>query len=464
MFYKFPDNFSWGSAVWAQGVEGAWNQDGKAMNVYEKYYELSPERFQGMIGPYETLDWYHRYAEYASIAQSINQESFRTSISWARLMPDGKNVNEKAVDFYRNMFSDLKNKGMDVYVVLYWFDMPLMYEDKGGFGNREIISDFVDYCKNCFELFHDVVDIFHVYNEPHVDTKHKYNNDTCYPNTIDFAHQTQAIYNMVLAHALVVKEFKKENYTSKIGSVINYSVVYPRSQHPKDIEAAELSSKLNFKCFMDPLILGYFPKGYFEALDSVGVKPKYEEEDLEIISNNTIDLVGINYYYPERAKAKENLPNLDGVLKQEIFYDFYEMPGRQMNKSRGWEIYPKALYDTLMDVKNTYRNVECYISENGMGIEKEWNFRGPNGEIQDDYRIEFMQEHLISIHQAIEDGVNLKGYHVWSFIDLWSPSNQFKNLYGLIEFNLNDQTARTKKSAHWYAKMIADNGFEAGSK
>ena len=116
MFYKFPDNFSWGSAVWAQGVEGAWNQDGKAMNVYEKYYELSPERFQGMIGPYETLDWYHRYAEYASIAQSINQESFRTSISWARLMPDGKNVNEKAVDFYRNMFSDLKNKGMDVYV------------------------------------------------------------------------------------------------------------------------------------------------------------------------------------------------------------------------------------------------------------------------------------------------------------------------------------------------------------
>lgn len=131
-----------------------------------------------------------------------------------------------------------------------------------------------------------------------------------------------------------------------------------------------------------------------------------------------------------------------------------------MNESRGWEVYPQALYESLMIIKDEYKNIECYISENGIGIENENQFRGDNGEIQDSYRIEFIEDHLIWLHKAIQDGVNLRGYHVWSFIDLWSPSNQFKNLYGLIEFDLDTKETKRKKSSYWYSQLIKENGFK----
>lgn len=460
MFYKFPEGFKWGSAVWAQGVEGAWNEDGKAMTVFDKYYEIAPERFYKKQSPYTTLDWYHRYAEYADISKELNQNSFRTSILWARLLPDGKNVNQKAVEYYRSMFSDLKKKGMEVWTVLYWFDMPVIFEDQGGFTNREIIKDFIYYAKICFELFDDLVDIWFIYNEPVPDADFKYLFEMCYPSRVDFKAHTQAVYHMVLAHAKVVEAYKEGGYAHKIGSVLNYAPVYPRSQNPKDLRAAERASLLNFRCFMDPLIKGEFPEAYFTLLETAEAVPEYKEEDFEIIKNNTMQVLGINYYYPERVKAKVDLPDMEGVVTRESFYDEYQMPGRQMNESRGWEVFPKALYDTLVSIRDEYGNIECYITENGLGIEQEELFRDETGCIDDQYRIDFLKEHLVWMHKAIEDGVNLRGYHIWSFIDLWSPTNQFKNLYGLIEFDIQTKKTKMKKSAHWYRTLIQQNGFE----
>ena len=462
MFYKFPKDFSWGSAVWAQGVEGACQDDGKAMTVFEKYYELEPERFYKKQSPQHTLDWYHRYSQYADMLEKLQHKSFRTSISWARLMPDGKNVNEKAVQYYREMLYDLKRRGIQVWVVLYWFDMPVLFEEKGGFTNRQIIADFVHYAKTCFALFDELVDIWYIYNEPVPDADFKYLFDACYPNRVDFKAHTQAIYHMILAHAYIVQAFHNGKYHGKIGSVLNFAPVYPRSENPADVKAAQACDLLNFRCFMDPLIKGEFPKGYFELLETVHAVPESKPEDFKLIRDNTMDVLGINYYYPERAKAKVHCANLSGVITRESFYDEYtEMPGRNMNKSRGWEIYPKALYDALMILKNEYDNIECYITENGIGIENEEQFRNQEGEIEDAYRIQFMKQHLQWVHRAINDGVNLKGYHVWSFIDLWSPTNQFKNLYGLVEFHYEDMRMKEKTSAKWYQKLIRENGFES---
>lgn len=461
MFYKFPEDFSWGSAVWAQGVEGAAREDGKAMTVFEKYYENAPERFYKRQSPEYTLDWYHKYAEYADILEHLHHKSFRTSISWARLMPDGKTVNAKAVAYYHDMLQDLKARGIKVWVVLYWFDMPVLFEEQGGFTNREVIQDFVRYAKICFQLFDELVDLWYIYNEPVPDADFKYLFEACYPNRVDFKAHTQAIYHMILAHALVVEEYHNGPYHKKIGSVLNDAPVYPRSNHPHDVEAARRCDLLNFRCFMDPLLKGEFPKGYFELLKKADAVPESKEEDFTIIRNNTMDVLGINYYYPERVKAKVHLPDFDGVVTRESFYDEYEMPGRNMNKSRGWEIYPKALYDTLMIIKEEYGNIECYITENGIGIEDEEQFRNKAGIIDDKYRIAFMKEHLIWGHKAIKAGVNLRGYHVWSLIDLWSPTNQFKNLYGLVELQRKDLRTREKASAEWYRTLIDQHGFES---
>lgn len=212
---------------------------------------------------------------------------------------------------------------------------------------------------------------------------------------------------------------------------------------------------------MDPLIKGEFPKGYFELLKIANAVPVSCPGDFEIIRENTMDVIGINYYYPERVKAKVHKADFNGVVTRESFYDEYQMPGRNMNESRGWEIYPKALYDTLMILKEEYGNIECYITENGIGIENEEQFRDHDGKINDEYRITFMKEHLKWVHKAIKDGVNLHGYHVWSFIDLWSPTNQFKNLYGLVEFQRSTMTSQEKASALWYRNVIEQNGFES---
>jgi len=460
MKYEFPKDFKWGSAVWAQGTEGAFDKDGKAPTVWDEYYRLSPERFYNEIGPSETLNWYEDYDKFAQLAQDIGHNSFRTSILWARLLPDGKNVNQKAVEFYRNMFKSFKDRGMELSIVLYWFDMPLFYEKQGGFTNREVIDPFVYYCEKCFELFDGLVDIWYIYNEPIVDVMFKYQNDMCYPNLLDWNLANNAIYHMVVAHAKVVEKFNKGNYLGKIGSVLNHGHIYPRSQHPADLKAKHTLELMIQLCYEEPLLLGELSEEWLNFVKENGAEIDVREGDVELIANNPIKVLGLNIYSPERVKCLNYQLNPEAPISFDSFSEPYIMHGRQMNSDRGWEIYPKCLYDTLMLMKNKYGNPEMRITENGMGIQDEYRFKNKDGQIQDDYRIDYVKKHLIWAYQAIQDGAKLVGYNMWSFIDLWSPSNQFKNCYGFYEYDLETGETKRKKSADWFEKITSENGFE----
>lgn len=460
MKYEFPKDFKWGSAVWALGTEGALHKGGRAPTVFDEYYRRSPERFFNQIGPDKTLNWYDDYDKYAQLAADISHNSFRTSILWARLIPDGKTVNQEAVEFYRNLFTSFKSRGMELSIVLYWFDMPLLFEEQGGFTSRDVIDPFTYYCEQCFELFDDLVDIWYIYNEPIVDVQIKYVYDTCYPNIIDFKLAQQAIYNMCVAHAKVMEVYKKKDRMGKIGSVMNISQPYSRSSHPADLKAKRNFELLYILSFVDPLYKGEVNQEWVELLKQYDLSPKIYDEDLKLIKENKVeDIMGLNIYFPERIKCKEYSLNLDAPLSFDSFFELYEMPGRQMNKDRGWEIYPRIMYDTLMWIKNDYHNIETRITENGMGVQDEYRFRNDQGQIQDDYRIDYVQSHLMYACQAIQEGANLKGYNMWSFIDLWSPSNQFKNCYGFYEYNLETGESKRKKSADWFKKITEDNGF-----
>lgn len=461
MKYVFPKEFKWGSAVWALGTEGCLDKGGRVPTVFDEYYRLSPEKFFNEVGPDKTLNWYEDYDKYAQLAQDISHNSFRTSILWARLMPDGKTVNQEAVKFYRNMFTSFKERGMELSIVLYWFDMPLPMEEKGGFYSKEVIDLFEDYCEQCFDLFDDLVDIWYIYNEPIVDVQIKYVNNSCYPNIVDFKKAQQIIYNMVVAHAKGVRAYKKKERHSRIGSVMNISQPYPRSQHPADLKAKRNFELLYILCFVDPLFKGRINDEWISLLKEYDIAPEMEDDELELIKKYKItDIMGLNIYFPERLKCKEYLINPEAPLTFESFYDEYVMPGRQMNTDRGWEIYPKIMYDTLMWIKEDYGNIETRITENGIGIQNEYRFRDKFGQIQDDYRIDYVKKHLIYAHKAIQDGANLTGYNMWSFIDLWSPSNQFKNCYGFYEYDLQSGETKRKKSADWFKKITDDNGFE----
>lgn len=458
--YQFPENFKWGSAVWATGVEGAADKDGKAETVWDKYYRQSPERFYLFQGPDKTLNWYEDYDQYAQLAADLHHNSFRTSILWARLMPDGEHVNEKAVEFYKNEFRAFRSRGMELSVVLYWFDMPALFEDKGGFTNRDVIEPFVKYCKTCFELFQDDVDIWYIYNEPIVDCMNKYLNDSCYPNKVDWKAFNQAVYNMTIAHARVVAEYQKTGCKAKIGSVINHGHIYPRSNNEADLKAAHEDKILTQNCFEDPFLNGKTNEEWLKLVNETGADIQTNAEDQKLLSENTIHFCGLNYYAPERVMCPPYVINPQAPVTFDNFAYPYVMPGRRMNYDRGWEIYPKALYDSLMDLSHEYDYPEIRITENGIGIQNEDRYRNEDGMIEDDYRIDYVKEHLEWAWQAIRDGVKLTGYNMWSFVDLWSPSNQFKNCYGFYEYNLKDGSVKAKKSAAWFRKITDQNGFE----
>ena len=182
-------------------------------------------------------------------------------------------------------------------------------------------------------------------------------------------------------------------------------------------------------------------------------------DEMKTIHDNTVDFLGVNYYQPFRAKAKETkFDDAKGWLPDKYF-DTYEMPGRRMNPYRGWEIYPKAIYDVAINVRDNYGNIPWYISENGMGVEGEEKFIGKDGVIADDYRIDFIREHLEWLHKAIEEGSNCFGYHLWTPIDCWSWSNAYKNRYGLIALDLVTQKKTIKKSGRWFRALAENNGF-----
>ena len=182
-------------------------------------------------------------------------------------------------------------------------------------------------------------------------------------------------------------------------------------------------------------------------------------DEMKTIHDNTVDFLGVNYYQPFRAKAKETkFDDSKGWLPNKYF-DTYEMPGRRMNPYRGWEIYPKAIYDVAINVRDNYGNIPWNISENGMGVEGEEKFIGKDGVIADDYRIDFIREHLEWLHKAIEEGSNCFGYHLWTPIDCWSWSNAYKNRYGLIALDLVTQKKTIKKSGRWFRALAENNGF-----
>ncbi|WP_306009791.1 glycoside hydrolase family 1 protein [Bacillus sp. MMSF_3328] len=459
--YPFPEGFWWGSSASATQTEGAADVDGKGKNIWDHWYETEPNRFFNGVGPEKTSQFYYKYKEDIRLMKEIGHNSFRLSISWSRLIPEGKGeVNDKAVEFYNHVINELIDNDIEPFVNLFHFDMPMELQKIGGWANREVVDAYEEYAKICFELFGDRVKKWFTHNEPIVPVEGGYLYDFHYPNEVNFGKAVQVGYHTILSSAKAIKAYKEQKQDGKIGIILNLTPSYPRSQHPADLKAAVFADAFFNRSFLDPSVKGEFPLDLVQLLKEEGYLPAVEEGDLELIKNNTVDILGVNYYQPRRAKAKENLPNPEAPFMPERFFDNYVMPGRKMNPHRGWEIYEKGVYDILVNLKENYGNIECFISENGMGVEGEEKFRDEKGIIQDDYRIEFIKGHLEWIHKAIQEGSNVRGYHLWTFMDNWSWSNAYKNRYGFVSVNLDKDGERTiKQSGKWFKAVSEKNGF-----
>lgn len=460
-FLKFPEGFWWGSAWSAEQSEG----DGttpKDETIWKRWYNESPNRFFKDIGPQITTDHMNHVDEDVQLMKDTGHNSLRISISWARMFPEGmeSGVSEEAIAYYRSSFKKMSDAGVAVFANLYHFDMPSRYQDIGGWESLEVVDHFNTFAKACFENFGDLVTHWFTFNEPLGPILGQYMEDFHYPNFIDFKRGVQAAFNTIYAHALVIQSFKTFNLESKVGTILNLSPTYARSEHPADKKAAHIVDLFYTRSFLDPMVKGTFPEDLVSILKEHDHLPEFTQEQLTIISENTAQILGLNYYEPRRVKAKEHAYNPDSPFMPTWFYDKHEMPGIRMNPYRGWEIYTKGIYDLAIDIRDNYGNIESFISENGMGVADEERFMDETGQVIDDYRIEYVVDHLSFVWKAINEGCNVNGYHIWTFIDCWSWINSYKNRYGLVSLDYTTQKRTIKKSGEFYKKMSDENGFE----
>lgn len=461
--HQFPKGFWWGAATSGPQTEGRFHKAHR--NVFDYWYDTDPKAFFDEVGPNVTSNFYNDYEDDIRLMKEVGLNSVRTSIQWSRLIKDFETgeTDPEAVHFYNNVIDAFLKNGIRPILNLHHFDLPVeLYEKYGGWTSKHVVDLFAIFAKKCFELFGDRVKDWTTFNEPMVVVEGEYLYEFHYPLLVDGKQAVQCIFNLNLASAKAIKIFHESECArlgGRIGIVINLTPAYPRSDDPADVAAADFAETFKNKSFLDPAVKGVFPAKLVEVLTRDGVLWDATADEMKTIHDNTVDFLGVNYYQPFRAKAKESKFDESKGWLPDKYFDTYEMPGRRMNPYRGWEIYPKAIYDVAINVRDNYGNIPWYISENGMGVEGEEKFMGADGVIADDYRIDFIREHLEWLHKGIEEGSNCFGYHLWTPIDCWSWSNAYKNRYGLIALDLVTQKKTIKKSGRWFRELAENNGF-----
>lgn len=461
---NLPENFILGAAASAWQTEGWTGKTEKNMNYMDGWYKAVPELWHDGIGPTVAADLYNRYKEDARLMKEVGLNAFRTSIDWSRFIKDYETgeVNEEAVQFYNDYIDEIKKNGVEPMICLEHYELPLyLFEKYGGWGSKKVVDLFVKYAEQVFKHFGHKVKYWFTFNEPIVVQTRVYLDAIRWPYEQNTAKWMQWNHNKNLANAKVVKLFKELGMEGKIGAILNPEVTYPRSSAEHDKKAAYMYDLYFNRVFMDPMLKGEYPQDLIDDLKKHNCMFDYTEEELEIIKNNTIEFLGLNLYYPHRVKARSTAWNEEIPFHPARYYELFDLPGKKMNPFRGWEIYPKIIYDIGIRLKEEYNNVEWIVAESGMGVQNEAQYKNEDGQIQDDYRIEYISQHLYWTLKAIEDGSNCKGYMLWAFMDNVSPQNAFKNRYGLVEVNLEDnRNRRIKKSGNWYKEVQENRSFE----
>lgn len=450
----------WGAAGSGPQTEGSTGKNAESIWEYESV--RSPEKYFDGVGNQKASGFYENYKECIPLMKKAGVHSYRTSIQWSRVMKDCDGTPDpEGIAFYHNVIDEMIKNQVEPMICLYHFDMPMYWMEKGGFENKDTTDAFAEFAKLCFREYGEKVNYWTTFNEPVVIPEQGYLYLAHYPEVRDMKRAVQVSYYIQLASSKAVKAYRDSGCKGKIGIIINLTPSYPPEHATeKDREACQLSDLLFNRSFLDPSVNGNYPKELLEFLKKQDLMPSYLPEDLQIISENTVDYLGVNYYCPRRIKERVT-PYEEEVLLPEKFFETYQFEGQVMNPYRGWEIYEKALYDIAVNIRDNYHNILWYVSENGMGVQEEERFMDETGVVADDYRIAFIKEHLKYLHKGIQEGSNCFGYHLWAPYDNWSWRNAYKNRYGLIRVDIKNGCKLTmKKSGAWYAELTARHGFE----
>lgn len=449
----FRDDFVWGVASSAYQIEGTDPDDGRGRNIWDTFIE------QG--GTYEhhnaevACDHMHRYEEDFAMMRLLGIKAYRFSLNWSRIMPEGTGrVNEKAIKLYRSMIKSMIRNGITPYVTLYHWELPQALQDRGGWLNEESVQWFGEYAKVVAENFSDLAEYFMTLNEPqcfvglgHLSGVQAPGLKLSLPETFQVAH------NALRAHGTAVKMLRQYACRPiKIGYAPTCGVAYPYTNALEDIEAARkvyfgfynpMSNwTWNVAWFSDPVFLGHYPAEGLEKFKEW--LPRITDEDMELISQ-PLDFMGQNIYNGYFVRAgKDGEP------------EFVDRPYGFPRTSTNWPVTPECLYWGLKFMYDRY-HMPMYITENGMSCHDNVS---PDGRVHDRNRIDFLDAYLSQVQKAADEGVDVRGYFLWTFLDNFEWTEGYKERFGIVHVDFATQKRIAKDSAFWYQRTIETNGRE----
>lgn len=445
--YVFPKDFLWGVATASYQIEGAYNEDGKGESIWDRFSHIPGNIENGDTGDI-ACNHYHLYEEDVKLLKEIGVKSYRFSISWPRIFPEGKGKpNKKGVEFYSRLIDLLNKYGIKPAVTLYHWDLPQKLQNMGGWANRKVVDYYIEYVDFVFRQFGDKVAIWMTFNEPWVSSFLGYAFGTHAPGIKDFSMALLVSHHLMLSHGRAVKLFRKLGLKGQIGIALNLTHEYPASSDEKDILATKCQDGFNNRWFLDLILKGFYPEDILELFaDTDLIMPDIAEDDLKVI-HQPIDFLGINYYSAYVNAYEENINPVMRAKRISTGRDKTDM---------GWEIYPEGLYDLLLRLHKDYNGIPIIITENGAAFNDMVNRKG---EVEDYNRLDYLYRHFQQAYKAIEEGVNLKGYFVWSFLDNFEWNFGYDKRFGITYIDYNTQKRILKKSGYWFKEVIKNNGF-----
>jgi len=447
MRYEFPKEFIWGVSTAAAQIEGAAFEDGKGPSIWDVF-----SRIPGKIHENDSLevscDSYHLYEKDIELMKSLGVKSYRFSFSWARIMPDGiGHVNQAGIDYYRKLIACLKKNDIIPNATIYHWDLPYALQVRGGFGNRNIVEWYCNYAKVLFDHFGDDVDFWVTFNEP-IAVYVGHAAGFFAPGIKDEKYARQCLHNLLLCHGETVKMFRSYGFEkSKIGIVVDVWKHYP--SRPGNREDEELAKKNNeiegYGIFLHPLFLGGYSEELNHYLKENDMVPEMQDGDFEIMKQE-LDFYGLNFYNglydhaDEFKKMKEAVDN----------------GGNYQNKP---ESHVEAIQDVLHMLKGKYKiSIPIYITENGLP-QPDDGTKSMEFFLEDQEKIDYVKDVLVFLHKAMEDGIDVKGYYMWSLMDNYEWNGGFAMRYGLYYTDYKTLERIPKKSSEWYRQVICQHGF-----
>ncbi len=473
----FPTNFLFGAATAAFQIEGAALEDGRRASIWDAFCRVPGAVINADNGDV-ACDHYHLYRDDVALMKSMGLQTYRFSTSWSRVRPDGGAVNAKGIDFYKRLTDELLDAGILPWLTLYHWDLPQALQDKGGWTNRDTADLFTEYALDMHDALGDRVNVWTTLNEPWCSSFLSYTAGLHAPGHYSVAEGMLASHHLLLAHGQAVRELRARDASLNLGITLNLTVADAvDEQDPADLDAARRIDGQFNRWFLDPIFRGEYPADIiedFRAVDAAGTAALEEAlrpGDLEAIST-PIDTLGVNYYHgelvgghapevppsagdaPTDRRGASPFPSTDG-----IHWHDRGLPRTPMN----WEVQPEGLTRLLVRVSDEYANpagVALFVTETGAAYDDERVVEAGEVRVHDDERADFVRLHLGAILDAIDAGVDVRGYFYWSLLDNFEWAWGYEKRFGIVRVDYDTQLRSVKDSGREYSRIIGERALD----